>query len=267
MPKPSTVPTWATNTLFSTGAGVGLPTKNSPSSIAADGWNYVFRPNPTHHNHWMNAVGVWLGWVNTDVFSTEGGSYTLLDVLTLTGAGLSLNLEVTHPAGEQIFENGEFVVTATGEITVQSGGELTLASGSTILGDPNFGGGTWTWAAPQIVDTTTLTFAGTGHMRNRGNFALNTSGSQSIGINNGDNFSVPLLSGTLSLTLLTTGAGTGAELTIEAHQNIASGFSATVTTAEGSYFMRADTGGIYTSSLTVKFYGGAWHTKHAVLVP
>lgn len=272
MSKPSHVPVWATTTLYATSndpVAVGTPTKNDPASIVAQGWDYATRPDPTHFNHWMNEVGGWLGWVDTDVFSTEGGSFTLLDAFALTGGSLALNLEVTHPNGEDYFENGAFYITATGMVTWQSGADalfasgsvLTLASGSEIQGSPNFNGGTWTWAKPQIVDTTTITFAGTGHIRDRARYNLNNTGAQTIGINNASEFVAPVLAGTLTLTLSTTGAATGSRMRINAFANIASGFSVSVTTAEATHLLRNNTG--FVNCLDVVFEGGAWHTSCA----
>lgn len=272
MLRPSTAPVWATASVYATSndpSAVGEPTKNDPSSISAQGWDYATRPDPTHFNFWQNAVGVWLDWAKDHAFGDDGGSYTLDNYLTLQGNGLTVATsgELTITSDSFFYLNGAGTVTATGSLALVSGAELNLASGSDIIGNPTFSGGTWTWASPQVVDTTTLSFAGTGHIRDRGTFALNTSGAQTVGINNGDEFVVPLLSGTLNVTLSTTGAGTGSRMRFTAHANIASGFSAVIVTPEGTYNMRADTGGTYYSSLDVKFYGGAWHTSVAVLVP
>jgi hypothetical protein len=267
MPKPVTVPTWATTTLYATNPDptmVGQPTKADPASIAAEGWKHITRPNPRFLNYWQNEVGSWLSWINTDVFSTEGGSYVLLDAFALSGGSLTLNLEVTHPAGEQFFENGELVVTATGEITFQSGSELTLASGSTILGDPVFGGGTWTWAAPQIVDTTTLTFSGSGHARYRPFAAADDNAT--YGINNGDTFYIPNQGADHVYTLSTTGAGTGSRMAFTAEANTGS-FSVQIVTAEGTYFLRNVGGSTNLRYLEVEYFSGAWHTRLIVPVP
>ena len=264
MPKPSTVPTWATTTNYATNpdpAMVGQPTKVDPGSLTAQGHLHVTRPNPRHMNFWQNAVGVWLGWVNTDVFSTEGGSYTLLDVFALTGGSLALNLEVTHPLGEQFYENGSMFVTSTGLVTFQSGSELDLASGSTIIGNPVFGGGTWTWASPQIVDTTTLTFAGTGHRRDR--ILAGADGNQAYGVNNADEVTIPLQTGANhTYTLGTTSAGTGSRMRFNATANTGA-FYVQIATAEGTYFLQNIPGGAggLLCVLDVVYYGGAWHTS------
>ena len=162
------------------------------------------------------------------------------------------------------FQDGMEVVG--GDTTYDSGTHLEMLSGSEITGDPVFNGGTFTWAKPQIVDTTTLSFAGTGHMRTRAPFNLNNTGSQTVGINNGDEFVCPVLIGTLSLTLSTTGAGTGSRIRINAYANIASGFSLQVNTVEVAPVLMRNESGFYVC-LDVVFSGGAWHLSCAVPVP
>lgn len=152
-----------------------------------------------------------------------------------------------------------------GDTTYDSGTHLEMLAGSEITGAPVFNGSTWTWAKPQIVDTTTLSFAGTGHMRTRAPFNLNTSGSQTVGINNGDEFVCPVLTGTLFLTLSTTGAGVGSRIRINAYLNIASGFTLHVDTVEATVLMENVSGSVV--CLDVVFYGGAWHLSCAVPVP
>jgi hypothetical protein len=273
---------WATASVYATSAdplAVGEPTKEDPSSIAVQGWDFLSRPRCTFLNHWMHEIGNWASWI--DSFSSDAGAGEVLlhcdylsifsgDAVLATPTGLSLGsggVPVTI-AGAATLSEGLTVPSAV-EIGFSSGGlanftsgsQLLMASGSEIVGDPVFNGGTFTWASPQVVDTTTLSFAGTGHIRGRAPVVLNSSGAQTIGINNGDEFVVPVLSGTLAITLSTTGAGTGSRMRINACANIASGFSAQVTTAEGSYLMRADSGGLYTVCLDLVFYSGAWHTS------
>jgi len=162
------------------------------------------------------------------------------------------------------FQGGMEVVG--GDTTYDNGTHLEMLAGSEITGAPVFNGSTWTWAKPQIVDTTTLSFAGTGHMRIRSPFNLNTSGSQTVGINNGDEFVCPVLTGTLLLTLSTTGAGNGSRIRINAYSNIASGFTLHVDTAETAPVLMANAAGNVVC-LDVVFYGGAWHISCAVPVP
>jgi hypothetical protein len=230
-------------------------------------------------NFWMHQAGLWATWI--DQFSEDAGVGDVLlksaylsiaggDALLATPTAISIgagSVPVTI-AGAATLTEGLTVPSAVeigfasgGLANFTSGSQLLMQSGSEIVGDPVFNGGTWTWASPQVVDTTTLSFAGTGHIRGRAPVVLNSSGAQTIGINNSDEFAVPVLSGTLSLTLSTTGAGTGSRMRINACANIASGFSAQVTTAEGSYLMRADSGGLYTVCLDLVFYSGAWHTS------
>jgi hypothetical protein len=159
------------------------------------------------------------------------------------------------------FQGGMEVVG--GDTTYDNGTHLEMLAGSEITGAPVFNGSTWTWAKPQIVDNTTLSFSGNGHMRTRGAFNLNSSGSQTVGINNGDEFVCPALTGTLTLTLSTTGAGTGSRIRINAYANIATGFSLSVDTAElAPVLMRNESG--YIAYLDVVFRGGAWHLSAAV---
>lgn len=128
MAKPLTVPTWATNTNFAAGVGVGLPTKNSPGSIAVDGWNYVARPNPTHFNYWQNLVGQWCSWVNTDVLSTDGGFYTMNSPLTLEGQGLTIAdfAEFTVTDDSFAYFNGDSIFTATSDSSFVGGSTTTV---------------------------------------------------------------------------------------------------------------------------------------------
>lgn len=268
--RPSTTATWATTTNYATSndpSAVGQPTKNDPSSIAAQGWDYATRPDPTHFNHWMNRVGTWIGWVKDNAIGVDGGTYVMDDVIELRAQGITFSTLASCIIAST---GGFFVVPGataqiSGTMRWMSGGVLQLDSGMSITGSPAFSGTLWTWGAPQVVEST-LTLSGSGQIRHKP-FALNNTGAQTVGIANGDRFAVPLLAGTLTITLSNTGASTGTELTFEAHNNIASGFSCVVTTAEATYNMRADTGGTYYSSLTVYFYGGAWHTLHAVKVP
>lgn len=153
-----------------------------------------------------------------------------------------------------------------GNETFDSGSKLEMLSGSEIIGDPVFNGGTFTWAKPQIVDTTTLSFAGTGHMRTRAPFNLNNTGSQTVGINNGDEFVCPVLMGTLFLTLSTTGAGVGSRIRINAYSNIATVYTLHVDTAELAPVLMANAPGNIVC-LDVVFYGGAWHLSCATPVP
>lgn len=273
MSKPSHVPVWATSSVYATSndpSAVGQPTKNDPSSIAAQGWDYASRPDPTFFNYWQNEVGAWLAWTNTDVFSTEGGTYNLSSVLALGSNGLTIwdAAELTITSDSYFYLNGIGTITGTGSLVLASGADMVLASGanftmtagSTILGDPNFAGGTWEWASPQTVDST-LTFSGVGHRRDR--IANGANGNASYGIANGDEILIPLQTGAdHTYTLSTTGAGNGSRMRFSAVANNGS-YYVQIATAEGTFFLRNAPGasGGLLAVLDVVFFSGAWHAS------
>lgn len=258
--RPSTTATWATTTNYATSndpAAVGQPTKNDPASIEAQGWDYASRPDPTFFNHWMNRVGDWIGWVKDNAFGADGGIYTLEANLELRGA---FDLRVANSCSLVVRPTGKFYQQGEGHLvngsttTVESGATLTIQNGVTFNGEVSFSGTGWTWAAP-VYNEATIKNQGTGHILIRP-FALNTSGSQTVGINNGDEFSVPNLSGGLTITLDPTGAATGCKVKFTAWEN-SSAFTADVTLAEGTYSLRAAAG--FPAALEAIFRGGAWH--------
>jgi hypothetical protein len=103
----------------------------------------VERPRPTFLNYWQNEVGAWLGWVDTDVFSTEGGNYTLNAPLNFSnqGLGIGAGAELTIASDGFFFLNGPGAVTATGDLTFQSGSFIQMNSGSEIRGEIVLTGG------------------------------------------------------------------------------------------------------------------------------
>lgn len=121
--RPSTAPTWATTTNYATSndpAAVGQPTKEDPSSISAQGWDFVQRPRPTYFNFWQNAVGVWLDWAKDNAFAADGGTYTLDDYLALGTHGLTIwdSGELTVTDDSFFYLNGQGSFTPTSSVTV-----------------------------------------------------------------------------------------------------------------------------------------------------
>ncbi len=154
--RPSHVPVWATTTLYATSndpTAVGQPTKNSPASIEAQGWDYATRPDPTHYNYWQNEVGQWCQWVNDTALSTDGGSKTMSDVLELMSQGITFSALASCIISAT---GGFFIVPGataqvSGELEIMSAGKLTCNSGSTIEGEIVLDNGTLNVQVPTLI--------------------------------------------------------------------------------------------------------------------
>lgn len=85
MSRPSSVPTWATNTNYTGGPASGTPSKVAPSGSAqAEGWEPNQKPGAQNQNWWQNLVGQWLNWLaggpivklGQQVLTASSGTYT-----------------------------------------------------------------------------------------------------------------------------------------------------------------------------------------------
>lgn len=88
MAKPVQVPTWATDTNYSTGAFSGTPTKTEPSTPKkARGWDPGEKPGAQSLNWWKNLTGAWLDFLNP--LFTSGGGFTAAtnEHVTVSGTG------------------------------------------------------------------------------------------------------------------------------------------------------------------------------------
>lgn len=85
--KPVTVPTWATNTNYSTGDYAGGPTKVAPSAgVRQDGHMPDTPPLAEHENYDRNLIGAWLQYLSDGKLS---GDHAVVDgaMLTLSNGG------------------------------------------------------------------------------------------------------------------------------------------------------------------------------------
>lgn len=84
MPRPSIVPTWATNNLYSGGPAVGTPTKVAPSGAdIAEGYEPAQEPGAQGFNYNLNLIGQWISWLNgvltpigRQILTASSGTYT-----------------------------------------------------------------------------------------------------------------------------------------------------------------------------------------------
>ncbi len=68
--RPTTYPTWATNTNYASGPAAGTPTKVTPSAgQIADGWRPQEAPPATQENWWHGFVGDWVTWLDSGSLS------------------------------------------------------------------------------------------------------------------------------------------------------------------------------------------------------
>lgn len=153
MPKPTTVPTWATNANYAGGPLAGSPTKTTPASgRIQDGWRPNDVPPAQEQNYFQNWVGQWLTWLNalqlTDTvdpgvqISIAGASHVLAGSTLLLDAGapggfLIVNagcligvqsdgaIGITGEAGHE----GKLTVDAHGQILIRTGGFFQIQSG------------------------------------------------------------------------------------------------------------------------------------------
>jgi len=66
MPRPSQLPTWATDTNYTAGADVGTPTKIAiPSGFRSQGWERDMPALAQYENEWHFEVGQWVTWLDT----------------------------------------------------------------------------------------------------------------------------------------------------------------------------------------------------------
>lgn len=261
--RPSTTATWATTTNYATSndpSAVGQPTKNDPSSIAAQGWDYATRPDPTFLNHWMNRVGDWIGWVKDNAFGADGGIYTLEANLELRGAfdfriANSCSL-VVRPTGK-FYQQGEGHLTSGSTTQVDNGAILTFENGATLKGLPVYdpdGGDFFYWLGPQVVEAPITIGAG-------GSIGWRTVSGADGDFNYGaipvDEVFIGVLTGNCTYTLDAPPVGSGAvRMRFNAWGN-SSAFTASIMTAEGLHTMRAASG--HTGVLEVVYHSGAWH--------
>jgi hypothetical protein len=95
MPKPNTVPTWATDATFSSGAKVGEPTKVDPSGAEVQGHVPGGFFNAGWVNWFKNLVGEWLTWLNEG--STDPTPETIVERNATGGTRFDGEIELGTP--------------------------------------------------------------------------------------------------------------------------------------------------------------------------
>lgn len=65
MARPTSKPTWATDTNYTNGPSAGTPTKVTvPGAAAAEGWRPSQKPPAQYQNDWQNRVGAWVNYLD-----------------------------------------------------------------------------------------------------------------------------------------------------------------------------------------------------------
>jgi hypothetical protein len=112
MSKPSYVPLWSETDLYPAGTfSTGTPTKVAPGSYRNAGHRRGVAPLAQFENHDRHYIGRWCKFVDEEVLSNAGGTFTLEAPITIAG--------------------GSFLIGAGVEFEIS--GALSLAPGSTTL--------------------------------------------------------------------------------------------------------------------------------------
>lgn len=90
MPRPSTLPVWATNANYTGGPAVGTPSCVAPSSAKQqEGWDPSDKPGAQNQNWWQNLVYQWVNWLAAGTLDgnwTFTGNVAIQGTLGVTGA-------------------------------------------------------------------------------------------------------------------------------------------------------------------------------------
>ncbi len=146
MPKPSSLPTWATDTNYPAGAEpeAGTATKVAPTSgQATRGWRPAAKPPAQEMNYWQNLVYQWIAYLDTGSLTGDveiaGGLYVQNDV------EIDGQLDVAGPiASDGNMSADDFKYTTAQEIVI-GGGDFRSVGGSPHTAYNENGGQTgWT---------------------------------------------------------------------------------------------------------------------------
>lgn len=121
--KPSSVPTWATSSVYADGPTPGDSNKvNPPSGKRADGWWPDEKPPAETLNHEQNLIGQWLAYLSDgdlDGDHSIDGDLVVIQDVTI-GGGLTVGGPVYHGDEELTLSASAFVPAGTTSITAPS---------------------------------------------------------------------------------------------------------------------------------------------------